>query len=111
MSKRNAGQKATATKTLVPANLPPEHSPWAVPGQVLDPARCPVDHARHGLAPDYLSAAPADPSHLPDGTMNYEGFFRHRLHDLHMQGNYRVFRDLERHAGNFPRATHLDDHG
>ncbi|MER9235015.1 5-aminolevulinate synthase [Mesorhizobium sp. M0622] len=40
--------------------------------------------------------------------MNYEGFFRQQLHDLHMEGNYRVFCDLERHAGNFPRATRFN---
>ncbi len=40
--------------------------------------------------------------------MHYEGFFRQQLHDLHMEGNYRVFCDLERHAGNFPRATRFN---
>jgi 5-aminolevulinate synthase len=100
-----------ATKTPVPANPSPQHSAWAVPGQAIDSSRCPVDHPVRGLAPDYLRAAPTDPSHLPDGRMNYEGFFRHRLHDLHMDGNYRVFCDLERHAGNFPRATHFSDRG
>ncbi len=102
------------TKTLVPANPllpPPEHAAWALPGQAIDPSHCPVDHAIRGLAPDYLSAAPTDPSHLPDGTMNYEGFFRHQLHDLHREGNYRVFCDLERHAGNFPHATRFSDRG
>jgi len=101
-------------KTLVPANPllpPPEHAAWALPGQAIDPSHCPVDHAIRGLAPDYLSAPPTDPSHLPDGTMNYEGFFRHQLHDLHKEGNYRVFCDLERHAGNFPHATHFNDRG
>jgi 5-aminolevulinate synthase len=118
MSTSNANQSATeapmTTKTLVPANPllpPPEHAAWALPGQAIDPSHCPVDHAIRGLAPDYLSATPTDPSHLPDGTMNYEGFFRHRLHDLHREGNYRVFCDLERHAGNFPHATHFNDRG
>jgi 5-aminolevulinate synthase len=118
MSTSNANQSATEApmtmKTLVPANPllpPPEHAAWALPGQAIDPSHCPVDHAIRGLAPDYLSATPTDPSHLPDGTMNYEGFFRHRLHDLHREGNYRVFCDLERHAGNFPHATHFNDRG
>jgi 5-aminolevulinate synthase len=99
------------TKTLVPANRPsspPEHVTWAVPGHAIDPSHCPVDHALGGSPPDYLSAKPNVPSHLPDGTMNYEGFFRQQLHDLHMEGNYRVFCDLERHAGNFPRATRFN---
>ena len=97
-------------KTLVPADplSPLTQAAWAMPRQAIDPSHCPVDHARRGLAPSYLSTAPAGPSHLPDGTMNYEGFFQHQLHDLHREGNYRVFCDLERQAGNFPRATHFN---
>ena len=37
--------------------------------------------------------------------MNYEDFFKDALTDLHDQGNYRVFADLERHRGSFPHAT------
>lgn len=37
--------------------------------------------------------------------MNYQGFFKSALDDLREQGNYRVFADLERHCGSFPRAT------
>jgi 5-aminolevulinate synthase len=39
-------------------------------------------------------------------TMNYEGFFRGQLDGLRREGRYRVFADLERRAGDFPRATH-----
>ena len=37
--------------------------------------------------------------------MNYEAYFRQELSGLKDEGRYRVFADLERHRGNFPRAT------
>jgi 5-aminolevulinate synthase len=41
--------------------------------------------------------------------MNYEAYFATRLDQLHEEGRYRVFVDLERLAGRFPRATHHGD--
>ncbi|MBP1178590.1 5-aminolevulinate synthase [Methylobacterium sp. PvR107] len=38
--------------------------------------------------------------------MDYETFFGAEIAGLHREGRYRVFTDLERHAGNFPHATH-----
>lgn len=37
--------------------------------------------------------------------MNYQNFFKGALNDLRDQGNYRTFAELERHCGDFPRAT------
>ncbi|HIC82016.1 MAG TPA: 5-aminolevulinate synthase [Kiloniellaceae bacterium] len=38
--------------------------------------------------------------------MNYEAYLKSRLDGLVDEGRYRVFANLERHAGAFPRATH-----
>ncbi|WNJ90567.1 5-aminolevulinate synthase [Bosea sp. 685] len=43
--------------------------------------------------------------------MDYENFFRAELDGLHREGRYRVFADLERHAGHFPRATYHGTQG
>ena len=37
--------------------------------------------------------------------MDYEGYFSEAIDGLKDEGRYRVFADLERHAGDFPRAT------
>jgi 5-aminolevulinate synthase len=43
--------------------------------------------------------------------VNYEHYFRAQLDDLRREGRYRVFADLERHAGNFPSATRYSERG
>ncbi|MBB4211407.1 5-aminolevulinate synthase [Rhodothalassium salexigens DSM 2132] len=43
--------------------------------------------------------------------MNYETFFQTELDKLAEEGNYRVFAELERHRGNFPKATHYRPEG
>jgi 5-aminolevulinate synthase len=42
--------------------------------------------------------------------MDFNRYFTSQLETLHKAGNYRVFAELERHAGGFPRATrHRED--
>lgn len=41
-------------------------------------------------------------------TAFYETFFENRLSDLHKEGRYRVFADLERQVGQFPKAIYRD---
>ena len=41
--------------------------------------------------------------------MDYDQFFRQQIENLHREGRYRVFADIKRHAGDFPRATRRKD--
>jgi 5-aminolevulinate synthase len=43
--------------------------------------------------------------------MDYEAFFRTQLGNLRREGRYRVFADLERQVGRFPRATYHSERG
>ena len=41
--------------------------------------------------------------------MDYDRFFQQQIENLHREGRYRVFTDIERHAGDFPKATRRKD--
>ncbi len=43
--------------------------------------------------------------------MDYDAFFGKQIDLLKREGRYRVFADLERHAGNFPKATRYSTRG
>jgi 5-aminolevulinate synthase len=43
--------------------------------------------------------------------MNYEALFTSQLDALRREGRYRVFADIERHRGEFPRATRYRERG
>nr|ABD39319.1 5-aminolevulinate synthase protein [Agrobacterium radiobacter] len=43
--------------------------------------------------------------------MDFEAFFTTELQSLHSEGRYRVFADIERRQGNFPRATRYNANG
>ena len=43
--------------------------------------------------------------------MNVNAYLEERLNKLHEDGNYRVFADLERQSGNFPRANRYREDG
>jgi 5-aminolevulinate synthase len=68
---------------------------------------------RADLADDGQDRAPTLPSSRPgavpgrmmrEESMDYESFFRGELDALRDEGNYRVFANLERRVGDFPRA-------
>ena len=43
--------------------------------------------------------------------MNFEAFFKDALDGLHQEGRYRIFADIERRAGQFPKAIRHTENG
>lgn len=43
--------------------------------------------------------------------MDFEAFFKSELNAVHEEGRYRVFADLERQRGSFPKATRYTENG
>ena len=43
--------------------------------------------------------------------MDFESFFKGELDGLHQEGRYRVFADLERQRGQFPKAIRYNAQG
>ena len=57
-----------------------------------------------------ISPAPGTGAIPGVSTMDYESFFSENIADLKSEGRYRIFADLERQAGAFPKAmNHRDD--
>lgn len=44
-------------------------------------------------------------AYIRSSALDFDRFFAEKLSELHQAGNYRVFAELERNAGEFPRAT------
>ena len=72
-------------------------SPWTAPSSA------PWHFARWGPM-DARRRRNYDPSEKREGDMNYERFFDEAINQLHAERRYRVFADLERIVGGFPRA-------
>ena len=53
---------------------------------------------------DACAAQVYDPATTQEGSMNYQRFFSEAIDQLHAERRYRVFADLERIVGAFPRA-------
>jgi hypothetical protein len=72
---------------------------------VSDGVESSVDHFTTAAPGQVTSAFPPSEQRQSAGAgMDYEGFFKDRLEALHAEGRYRIFADLERRRGRFPRA-------
>jgi hypothetical protein len=72
-------------------------------GKVTDSRRLPwqFDQKRRMDSPRGGDYVPAEPQ---DRGMNYQRFFEEAIDQLHAERRYRVFADIERIVGSFPRA-------
>lgn len=63
------------------------------------------------LVPDSATQTLGNPVAEEGSPLEFETFFQAELDALRENGNYRVFADLERHKGHFPRATRYSEDG
>jgi 5-aminolevulinate synthase len=64
---------------------------------------------RHVAHSDFARRSRGQAFRMRETRMDYETFFKDRLDALRAEGNYRVFANLERRVGDFPRATRRVD--
>jgi 5-aminolevulinate synthase len=66
---------------------------------------CPAWHFDRSRHDGRLSAQPLLSRRTQESSMNYQRFFEEAIEQVHAERRYRVFADLERIAGSFPRAV------
>ena len=112
------GARTLASRRPVPARCslalgaPAGNASIASPRRWDNPGIATFREGRHAASPGPVVRRTR--SHQPrrvliGAPMNFESFFRGELDGLKREGRYRVFAELERQAGNFPRATHYRD--
>ena len=75
-----------------------------------------LDQGRRGILPAIMAWTDDRPNimvsqQIREGTMNYQRFFEDAINQLHAERRYRVFANLERIVGSFPRALWHSNNG